>query len=114
MNENELIESWKEEENVLIEGWKFPHLDGRVFEEDTPWDYMERAQTLMRDAEAGLNLTNTKYDFIRSKQLEVREDGVGLISDDEAPVLPDFQQYLTAPAASEKKERAEPTAEQMP
>jgi general secretion pathway protein D len=69
---------------------------------------------VMRDAEAGLNLTNTKYDFIRSKQLEVREDGVGLISDDEAPVLPDFQQYLTAPSASEKKERAEPAVESMP
>jgi general secretion pathway protein D len=69
---------------------------------------------VMRDAEAGLKLTNSKYDFIRAKQLGVREDGVGLISDDEAPVLPDFQQYLTAPSASEKQERAEPAVEPMP
>lgn len=53
---NEWIASWKEEENVLIAGWKFPHLEGRVFEEDTPWSYMDRAQTLMRGAEAVLDL----------------------------------------------------------
>ncbi len=53
---NELIESWKEEEKVIIEGWKFPHLNGRVFAEDTPWLYMDRAQALLRNADAVLDL----------------------------------------------------------
>lgn len=69
---------------------------------------------VMHDAEGGTKLTNSKYDFIRAKQLGVREDGVGLMSDDEAPVLPEFQEYISAPSISDKKERAEPAVVPTP
>jgi general secretion pathway protein D len=66
---------------------------------------------VMRDADSGLQLTNTKYDFIRGKQLQLREEGLGLVSDTETPLLPEFKDQLTAPPDAEKKERAEPALE---
>jgi general secretion pathway protein D len=63
---------------------------------------------VMRDADAGLQLTNTKYDFIRGKQVELREQGLGLLSDEEAPLLPEFKEQIGPATNAEKKERAEP------
>ncbi len=70
--------------------------------------------TVMRDAEAGTALTNSKYDYIRAKQLLMREEGAALISNDEVPVVPEMKDYIMAPSTSDKKERAEPSQEQMP
>ena len=41
MNTNELIKSWKAEEEIAyIHGWVFSHIDGRYTEQDDlPWDY---------------------------------------------------------------------------
>jgi len=41
MNTNELIKSWKAEEEIAhIHGWDFSHIDGRYTEQDDlPWDY---------------------------------------------------------------------------
>lgn len=41
MNTNELIKSWKAEEEIAhIHGWDFSHLEGRYTEQDDlPWDY---------------------------------------------------------------------------
>lgn len=43
MEQNELINFWKSEENIAhIHGWDFSHLDGRYTEEtDLPWDYRD-------------------------------------------------------------------------
>ena len=53
---DERIKSWQAEEKELIEGWNFPHLDGRVIEDDPPWSYMDRAQTLMNGADSLLDM----------------------------------------------------------
>lgn len=41
MEERDLINIWKQEEDIAhIHGWDFSHLDGRYTEEtDLPWDY---------------------------------------------------------------------------
>ncbi len=41
MNEQELIESWKQEESIAqISGWDFSHINGKYEEgENIPWDY---------------------------------------------------------------------------
>ncbi len=70
--------------------------------------------SVMRDAEAGTALTTSKYDYIRAKQLLMREDGVQLMSDDEVPVMPALKDYVAAPSESEKKERAEPAVVPTP
>lgn len=41
MNEQELLNTWKQEESIAhIHGWDFSHIAGRYTEEmDLPWDY---------------------------------------------------------------------------
>lgn len=47
MNRDELIESWKREEQEPFTGWDFSHLDGRMLEDQAPWSYSSRAAELM-------------------------------------------------------------------
>lgn len=57
---------------------------------------------ILRNAKQGLALTQSKYDYIRDKQLFVREQGVSFLSDDELPILPKFDDYLELPPAYEE------------
>jgi len=47
MNEKQLLQAWKEEENVAhIRGWDFSHIAGRHTEDTNfPWDYKQRILT---------------------------------------------------------------------
>lgn len=56
MSVNELIETWKREEQHPFSGWDFSHLDGRMIEDQAPWSYSSRAADLMRHASAVLDL----------------------------------------------------------
>ena len=56
MNTNELIETWKREEQQPFTGWDFSHLDGRMIEEQAPWSYTSRAAELMRRASAVIDM----------------------------------------------------------
>ena len=56
MNLNELVQSWKREEQELFCGWDFSHLDGRMLEEQAPWSYSTRAAELMRRASAVVDM----------------------------------------------------------
>jgi len=56
MNLNELVQSWKREEQEPFCGWDFSHLDGRMVEEQAPWSYSTRAAELMRRASAVVDM----------------------------------------------------------
>jgi SAM-dependent methyltransferase len=56
MNTNELIETWKREEQQPFIGWDFPYLDGRMIEEQAPWSYSSRASELMSRASSVVDL----------------------------------------------------------
>jgi SAM-dependent methyltransferase len=56
MSSNELIASWKQEEQFPFTGWDFSHLDGRMLEEEAPWSYSARAAELMRRSSAMVDL----------------------------------------------------------
>jgi SAM-dependent methyltransferase len=56
MNRNELVESWKREEQQPFSVWDFSYLDGRMLEEQPPWSYSSRAAELMRQASSVLDL----------------------------------------------------------
>jgi SAM-dependent methyltransferase len=56
MDKNELIETWKHEQQQPFIGWDFSHLDGRMLEEQAPWSYSTRAAELMRTSSALLDL----------------------------------------------------------
>lgn len=54
--------------------------------------------TILRTKNDSLNLTRSKYNFIRSKQLELGKDGVSLLSDESHPLLPEADELLELPA----------------
>jgi len=56
MNPNELIETWKLEEQQPFTGWDFSHLDGRMLEEQAPWSYTSRVAELMLRSSAVIDL----------------------------------------------------------
>jgi SAM-dependent methyltransferase len=56
MNTNELIETWKQEEQQPFIGWDFSYLDSRMIEEQAPWSYSSRAAVLMRQASSVIDL----------------------------------------------------------
>ena len=56
MNRGKLIESWIDEERQPFSGWDFSYLDGRMFEEPTPWSYSSRASELMRRSSSVIDL----------------------------------------------------------
>lgn len=61
---------------------------------------------IMKDDATIKSLTNEKYNYIRAKQLAVREQGVSLLADEEAPLLPEFKEFLTLPPAYEDSNEA--------
>lgn len=47
---------------------------------------------ILRDAAVTTLITNSKYDYIRAKQLEVQRDGTTVLLDTEPPVLPELDE----------------------
>jgi len=56
MNREELLAYWMREEQQPFEGWDFAYLDGRMIEDETPWDYMARAAALMDGSAIAIDL----------------------------------------------------------
>ncbi|WP_172597566.1 type II secretion system secretin GspD [Sulfuriflexus mobilis] len=56
---------------------------------------------IMRDAKANAAFTSRKYNYIRTQQIQARQDGVHLLPDDVAPVLPSLDEFLILPPAFE-------------
>jgi SAM-dependent methyltransferase len=56
IHQNELIESWRREEQEPFTGWDFSHLDGRMLEEQAPWSYSTRAAELMHNSSSVLDM----------------------------------------------------------
>ncbi len=53
--------------------------------------------TILRTKEDSFKLTRNKYNFIRSEQLRLGEDGVSLLSDESHPVMPEADEFLELP-----------------
>jgi SAM-dependent methyltransferase len=56
IREEELREQWLAEEQISFAGWDFSYVEGRVAEEQPPWDYMALAATRMAQASALLDM----------------------------------------------------------
>jgi SAM-dependent methyltransferase len=56
MNQDKLIESWKQEEQQPFTGWDFSYLEGRMIEEQAPWSYSSRAAQLMGRSSSMIDL----------------------------------------------------------
>ena len=62
--------------------------------------------TILRTREDSLNLTRNKYNFIRGRELELLDEGVGLLSGEEHPTLPHAREYLYIPKPFEESDGA--------
>ena len=60
---------------------------------------------ILRDAQAGMTLTNSKYKYIRDLQLEQHEKGVSLLPDETTPLLPEIETYLELPPPYEESRK---------
>ena len=56
MNQEDLIDLWKQEEAQPFTGWDFSHLQGRMLEDQPPWSYSSRAAELMDRASSVLDM----------------------------------------------------------
>ncbi len=52
---------------------------------------------ILRDAATTSTVSNSKYDFIRAKQLEVKRDGTSMLKDTGTPLLPALDEALELP-----------------
>lgn len=64
--------------------------------------------TILRTQSDSLNITRSKYNFIRSKQLLLNEEGVALLSDETHPVLPLPGEFLELPAPFDESGASKP------
>lgn len=53
--------------------------------------------TIIKDASIQANMTNAKYNYMRAKQLDIRQRGVALLEDEDSPLLPEIKNYPTLP-----------------
>jgi len=53
--------------------------------------------TIIRDEDVAQNVTRAKYNWVRDRQLEVREKKHLFLDDDEVPVIPPLDNYLSVP-----------------
>lgn len=53
--------------------------------------------TILRGERDSLAIVGDKYNYMRDRQLAVRERGVRLMSDDSAPLLPEWNDFLALP-----------------
>jgi SAM-dependent methyltransferase len=56
LNQDELVQYWKQEEKQPFTGWDFSYLDGRMLEEQPPWSYMDLATGLMGESSSVLDM----------------------------------------------------------
>ncbi len=61
--------------------------------------------TIMKDEAMKLGLTSEKYNFIRAKQLAIRDRGVMLMADEVSPLLPEIKELLKLPPTYEEYSR---------
>jgi len=52
---------------------------------------------IMRDGELAERMTHGKYEFMRARQIEAREKGMGILRNEEAPMLPTMQDIMKLP-----------------
>ena len=57
---------------------------------------------IMKNDLLSKTITNNKYNYLRARQLEQREKGLGIMSSDEVPVLKEMKDWLNLPPPYEE------------
>jgi general secretion pathway protein D len=69
---------------------------------------------ILRDAAITAATTNAKYDYMRAKQLRLREEGLSIMDSDEVPVLQEMKQWLSLPPPYEELQSNMPKVPEAP
>ncbi len=52
---------------------------------------------ILKDSAMQTTVTEGKYNYIRAEQLDIRERGVNLMSNEDSPLIPEFKEFLKLP-----------------
>ncbi|MFV2059786.1 MAG: type II secretion system secretin GspD [Gammaproteobacteria bacterium] len=66
---------------------------------------------ILKDTAMQASVAGAKYNFIRNQQLDIRERGVQLMSDDESPLIPEFKAFLVLPKLYDDGKSDKPASE---
>jgi general secretion pathway protein D len=58
--------------------------------------------SIMKDNKSMMALTSEKYNYLRSKQLEMKNEGLTLLDDEETPLIPEMEEFLRLPPPYEQ------------
>jgi general secretion pathway protein D len=61
--------------------------------------------TIVRDSSLMKEISESKYNYIRADQIRKQEEGLSLMSDENMPILPEWQDNLTLPPSFEEYQR---------
>lgn len=62
---------------------------------------------ILKDSAMQTTVTGAKYNYIRAQQLDIRDEGVNLMSDEDSPLLPEFKEFLKLPQPYGKEGQTE-------
>jgi general secretion pathway protein D len=61
--------------------------------------------TIVRDAGLMAEISESKYNYIRADQIRKQEEGLSLMSNENIPILPQWQDKLTLPPSFEEYQK---------
>ena len=70
--------------------------------------------TIVRDGKLMNDLSKEKYNFIRALEIQKKEDGLELLSDEKLPILPEWNDQLSLPPSFDEymKKRDEKSSDE--
>lgn len=96
--------------DIPLLGWLFRYQSTQKVKRDLMVFLHPR---ILRDGDQSNAISSSKYNYMRARQMELKDRGVRLMSDEAMPVLPEFEDFLELPPPYE--ERAdEPDMSQPP
>ncbi|MGM0593461.1 MAG: type II secretion system secretin GspD [Pseudomonadota bacterium] len=85
--------------DIPVLGWLFRYQSTQKVKRDLMVFLHPR---ILRDGKHSNALSSGKYSYIRATQLSMRDDGVRMMKDETAPVLPEMEQFLELPPPYEE------------
>ena len=80
--------------DIPVLGWLFRYQSTKKVKQDLMVFLHPR---ILRDDKQSMALANDKYNYMRARQLDIRERGVKLMSDEVSPLLPEMPEFLELP-----------------
>jgi general secretion pathway protein D len=97
--------------DIPLLGWLFRYQSTQKVKRDLMVFLHPR---ILRDGKQSSAIATDKYNYIRAQQLDIRERGVRLMSDDASPLLPEMDKFLELPPPYEKRSEAQQVSDQPP